>query len=173
MVKLWWIAVLIFIADQATKYYAVKTLFRGHVEVTPFLNLVLVFNKGAAFGFLSDAPGWQNLLFVIIAIIVCLIIITMIKRLGASEYQVGVGLMLVLGGALGNVLDRLRHGYVVDFIDLYYPASGCLWPFTYYDSSCHWPVFNIADSAITVGVTLLILDVLGWGFRQTPKTSDG
>ena len=166
MFKLGWIAVVVFVADQASKYFAVKTLYRGIIEVTDFLNFVLVYNRGAAFGFLSDAPGWQNLLFVVVAIIVCIIILTMIKRLGVNEVQVGVALMLVLGGAVGNVLDRLRHGYVVDFIDVYYPASGCFWPFSFYDQGCHWPAFNVADSAITVGVTLLILDALGWGFRK-------
>jgi signal peptidase II len=153
MLKFWLIAVVIVILDQLTKLAAIKYLLRGSIEVLPFLNLSLVFNSGAAFGFLSDAAGWQNLLFVIIAIIVSFFIIAMVRRLGANEVQVLTGLMLVLGGAIGNLIDRVHLGYVVDFID-------------FHVQSWHWPAFNVADAAITLGAVLLILDAIGLGLRK-------
>lgn len=153
MFKLSWIAVLVFILDQASKLAAVRHLTRQSIEVTPFFNLALAYNTGAAFGFLHDAGGWQNLFFVGVAIVVSIVILSMIWRLGANDVQVAVALMLVLGGAAGNVVDRLRLTYVVDFIDVYYRT----W---------HWPTFNLADSAITLGAILLILDAMGLGFRK-------
>ncbi len=153
MYKFYWIAILVIVLDQISKLAAVKYLIRHPIEVTPFLNFSLVFNTGAAFGFLSDASGWQNLLFVIIAIIVSFVIIAMVRRLGANDAQVLVGLMLILGGAIGNLIDRVRLGYVIDFIDVYY-------------QSWHWPAFNIADSAITIGAVLLVLDAIGLGFSK-------
>ncbi|MFQ5936852.1 MAG: signal peptidase II [Acidiferrobacterales bacterium] len=153
MAKFWLIAVVIVILDQLSKLAAVKYLLRGSVEVAPFLNLVLVFNSGAAFGFLSGASGWQNLLFVGIAIVVAFVIIMMVKRLGANDVQVLTGLMLILGGAVGNLIDRLRNGYVVDFIDFHF-------------QDWHWPAFNVADSAITIGAILLVLDAIGVGLRK-------
>ncbi len=153
MFKLSWIAVLVFILDQASKWTAVQHLTRQSMELTPFLNLALTYNSGAAFGFLHDASGWQNLFFVGVAIVVSIVILSMLWRLGANDVQVAVALMLVLGGAAGNVVDRLRLTYVVDFIDVYYRT----W---------HWPTFNVADSAITLGAILLILDAMGLGFRK-------
>lgn len=161
------IALGVLIADQATKYAAVAYLSgRGVVEFAPFLNLALVYNKGAAFGFLSAASGWQNLFFIAVALIATVVIVLMLRRLGDQDKLVSTGLLLILGGALGNLLDRLFHGAVIDFIDVYYPRAGdCLWLFVRSASGCHWPTFNIADSAITVGAALLILDALAAGRR--------
>ncbi|MDX1489611.1 MAG: signal peptidase II [Acidiferrobacterales bacterium] len=162
MLKFWLIAVVVVIADQFSKLAAVKYLLRGSIELTPFLNLHLVFNSGAAFGFLGGASGWQNLLFVGIAILVSFVIIMMAKRLGANDAQVLTGLMLILGGAIGNLIDRIRQGYVVDFIDFHY-------------QDWHWPAFNLADSAITIGAVLLVLDALGIGFSKRfrkPQSDD-
>jgi len=153
MFKFLWIVALVGIVDQATKYYALLHLRSSDVVVTPFLKFSLAFNTGAAFSFLSDAGGWQNLFFVGVALVVSIIILFMIRRLGANDMQVAVALMLVLGGAVGNVIDRVRFGYVVDFIDVYYRA----W---------HWPTFNIADSAISIGAVLLVLDALGFTWRH-------
>lgn len=153
MLKFYWIAIVVIILDQVSKLAAVKYLLRNPIEVAPFLNLSLVFNSGAAFGFLSDASGWQNLLFVVIAIVVSFVIIAMVRRLGANDVQVLVGLMFILGGAMGNLIDRLRLGYVIDFIDVYY-------------QSWHWPAFNVADSAITIGAVVLVLDAVGLGFSK-------
>ena len=153
MFRFLWITLAIVIADQVTKYFALKHLLRSEIAIAPFLNFALAFNTGAAFSFLSDAGGWQNLFFVGVAAVVSVVILFMIRRLGANDLQVAVALMLVLGGAVGNVIDRVRYGYVVDFIDVYY-------------QSWHWPTFNIADSAITIGAILLIMDALGITIRR-------
>ena len=153
MFRFLWIVVVVGVADQITKYFALMYLRKSEILIAPFLKLSLAFNTGAAFSFLSDAGGWQNLFFVGVAFIVSVIILVMIRRLGSNDTQVAVALMLVLGGAVGNVIDRVRFGYVVDFIDVYYRA----W---------HWPTFNIADSAITIGAVLLVLDALGITWRQ-------
>ncbi len=149
MLKLWWIAVLVIVSDQVTKYLAVKQL-TGHpgIDLLPFLRFELTYNTGAAFGFLSNAGGWQNLFFVVVALLVSVFIILMVRQLGRKDIQVAVALLLILGGALGNVIDRVRFSHVVDFIDVYYRH----W---------HWPTFNVADSAIVVGAALLIMDAFG------------
>lgn len=153
MFRLSWIALVVFALDQISKYMAVKSLiYHAEVPLTSFLNFTLLHNSGAAFGFLNNAGGWQNLFFIVIAIIVSLVILGMVRRLNPYDTQAGIGLMLILGGALGNLLDRVRFGYVIDFIDFHY-------------ESWHWYTFNIADAAITIGAFLLALDALGLGFR--------
>jgi len=154
MFKFLWIAVIVFILDQASKYAAVKYLLgKAEVKITSFFNFVLVYNSGAAFGFLSEASGWQNMLFIGIALVAVVVILAIVRRMGVNDTQVIIGLMLILGGAAGNLIDRLIHGYVIDYIDLYY-------------RSWHWPAFNIADAAISLGAVLLVLDALGLGFRK-------
>lgn len=154
VVRYVWIAVLVVIVDQATKIAALKYLTRhAELAITPFLNFTLVYNSGAAFGFLSDAGGWQNRFFVGVALIACAVIIYMVRRLGPRERLVAVAFMLILGGAVGNVIDRLVYGFVIDFIDVYY-------------GTWHWPAFNVADSAITVGAVLLVIDALALGARK-------
>ncbi len=159
MRRLLWIAVVVFIADQATKYLASSYLMRhGDVPLTAFMNFALVHNTGAAFGFLSSASGWQNIFFIVVASVACVAILWMSWRLKADDLVLGAGLMLILGGAAGNLADRIIHGYVIDFIDVYYDT----W---------HWPAFNVADSAITVGAVLLALDALGWNPRGKHRVS--
>jgi signal peptidase II len=149
-----WIAVAIVVFDQLTKFAATNYLTQhGESQLAPFLNLVLVHNTGAAFGFLSGAGGWQNLFFIVVAVAASIFILWMYWRLSAQDRVLAIGLMLVLGGALGNLLDRLIHGYVIDFIDVYYKT----W---------HWPAFNVADSAITIGAVLLVIDALSPGSRH-------
>jgi signal peptidase II len=149
-----WIAVIIVVFDQLTKFAATNYLTQhGEIQLAPVLNLVLVHNTGAAFGFLSSAAGWQNVFFIVIALAASIFILWMYRRLSAQDRVLAVGLMLVLGGALGNLLDRLMHGYVIDFIDVYY-------------GTWHWPAFNVADSAITIGAILLIIDALSPGSRH-------
>src|SRR5207253_8912422 len=114
------------------------------LQVTDFFNLVLVHNKGAAFSFLSDAAGWQTPLLIGFAVVAIAILGTLIVR-SPQRRLLCTGLALILGGALGNVIDRLRYGQVVDFLDFH--AQG--W---------HWPAFNVADSAITLGAALIILE---------------
>jgi signal peptidase II len=136
---------LIVLADQLTKWVLLARLAPGERrEVTEFFNLVLVFNKGAAFSFLAEAGGWQTPILVAFAIGAALIVSWLLLR-SRGRRMFCTGLALILGGALGNVIDRLRFGHVVDFLDLH--AGG--W---------HWPAFNVADSAITLGAALLILD---------------
>lgn len=135
----------IILVDQATKWLVLAHFAPGERrELTEFFNLVLVFNKGAAFSFLADAPGWQTPLLVTFALGAALIVSVLLLR-STGRRLFSAGLAAILGGALGNVIDRLRFGHVVDFIDLHAAA----W---------HWPAFNVADSAITLGAALLILD---------------
>jgi signal peptidase II len=135
----------IMIADQLTKWLALARLAPGERhELGEFLNLVLVFNKGAAFSILADAPGWQTPLLIAFALGAALIVSVLLVR-SPGRRMFCAGLASILGGAMGNVIDRLRFGHVVDFVDLHAGA----W---------HWPAFNVADSAITLGAALLILD---------------
>lgn len=145
-----WLALsLIAIAiDQYTKYLASTHLTYGEpVPVMPMLNWTLLHNYGAAFSFLSDAGGWQRWFFTALALAVSLVITVWLLRLKSNMKTLAAALALILGGALGNLIDRLSLGYVVDFIHVYY-------------QNWHYPAFNIADSAITLGVVLLIVDML-------------
>ena len=132
-------------ADLATKAWVESAFAPGEVrEVTPFFNLVLMHNSGAAFSFLAGAGGWQRWFFTAIAIAISAAIVVMLRR-NHRNTTLALALALVLGGALGNLWDRLTLGHVVDFVQLH--AAG------YY-----WPAFNVADSAITLGVAILIWD---------------
>jgi len=145
---LYGIAFAVLILDQITKLFAASYLLQhGEIQLLPFLSLVLVHNTGAAFGFLNSAGGWQNFFFIAVALAASGFIVRISWRTAGMNTLLSVGLMLILGGAVGNLIDRLLYGYVIDFVDVYY-------------GSWHWPAFNIADSAITVGAGLLILDVL-------------
>ncbi|HEX6295157.1 MAG TPA: signal peptidase II [Burkholderiales bacterium] len=138
-------AAAIVAADQLTKAMILARFAPGErLEVTSFFNLVLAFNKGAAFSLLAQAPGWQTPVLVAIALAAAAILSALIVR-NLHKRLLCTGLALVLGGALGNLVDRLRLGHVVDFIDLH--AAG--W---------HWPAFNVADSGITMGAAILILE---------------
>ena len=150
MYRTWFILAAAIVAlDQLTKWAVLENFAYGERRsVTAFLNLVLVYNKGAAFSMLADAPGWQTPLLVAFALGAAVIVSVLLVR-SPGRRTFCAGLALILGGAIGNVIDRLRFGHVVDFLDLH--AAG--W---------HWPAFNVADSAITVGAALLILD----GFRH-------
>ena len=146
----WWkwllLAAAVVVADQFTKSLIVASFARGEVmPITSFLSLVLAYNSGAAFSFLADAPGWQRWFFAAIAAAASIFLVYMLKRGGSR--MVCAGMALVLGGALGNFWDRMAVGKVVDFLLFHYGA----WS---------WPAFNVADSAITVGAALLILDSL-------------
>jgi len=150
-----WLALsaLLVAADQITKYVAVQQLALNQiVAVTPFFNLVLVYNAGAAFSFLSDAAGWQRGVFIGIALIASAWIVFLLRR-HPHQRLFALALSLVLAGAVGNVIDRVLHGAVIDFLDFH--AYGY-----------HWPAFNVADSAISCGAALLIWD----SFR--PKARD-
>jgi signal peptidase II len=141
------LAAAVLILDQLTKQ-AITHTFSLHemLELTPFFNLVLVYNRGAAFSFLSDAAGWQRELFIAIALAASIWIAWLLRKY-AAQTMFCVALSLILGGAVGNVIDRLLYGAVVDFLDFH--ALGY-----------HWPAFNVADSAISCGAVLLIWDAL-------------
>ena len=141
-------------ADMATKSWAseVLELYRPN-EIFPWLNMTLAHNYGAAFSFLSDAGGWQRWLFTVLASVVSLVLIVWVLRLPRREWLTALALALVVGGALGNLADRVQLGYVVDFIDVHYAG----W---------HFPAFNVADSAISCGVALLVIDAVRQAFRN-------
>jgi signal peptidase II len=151
-----WLALSAFVValDVATKAWVMRAFALGEsLEVTPFFNLVLMFNRGAAFSFLATAGGWQRWFFAAVTVVIGIGILWMLRRQHAQRL-VSTALALVLGGALGNLWDRLTLGHVIDFLQLH--AAG------YY-----WPAFNVADSAITVGVVLLVWDSLRSGARHS------
>ena len=142
------VAVIVILADQLTKIAINKVFSYGEGRViTPFFNLVLVYNKGAAFSFLSAAGGWQRWAFTVLGVAAALVICYLLKR-HATQKLFCTALALIMGGALGNVIDRLLYGHVIDFLDFHHAALG------------HFPAFNLADSAITIGAGLFILDEL-------------
>lgn len=139
------IAIIVIVIDQITKWVASSSLtLHEQNPVMPSFNFTLMHNYGAAFSFLSDAGGWQRWFFTIIAIVISIVLIVWITRLKANEKWLGIALGLVLGGAIGNLIDRMAYGYVVDFVQWYYDRF-------------YWPAFNIADAAISVGAVILLL----------------
>lgn len=143
-----WLAAAIVALDQATKYAIERFFSYGErLAVVPgFFDLTLVYNRGAAFSFLAQADGWQRWFFIGIGAVATIVIVWLLARHG-SQRLFAFSLALILGGAIGNVVDRILRGHVVDFILLYWQRF-------------HWPAFNVADSAITAGAVLLIVDEL-------------
>ncbi|MEO1751117.1 signal peptidase II [Thiofaba sp. EF100] len=142
------LALTVILLDQATKLWASSALgYAQPVPILPGFNLTLMHNPGAAFSFLGEASGWQRWFFLALAVGVSAWLMVWMRALKAHERWTGFALALIIGGALGNAIDRVWLGYVVDFIDLYWQGY-------------HWPAFNIADSAITVGAVLLALLML-------------
>ncbi|WP_428771512.1 signal peptidase II [Vibrio sp.] len=149
-----WLAVLIFLADIGIKFVVMNNMgfgWQNRIEVLPFFNLLYVHNYGAAFSFLSDQAGWQRWLFTGIAFVVSGMLIYWMRKLPSSDKWNNIAYAAIIGGAVGNVFDRLVHGFVVDYLDFYW-------------GNYHWPAFNLADSAIFIGAAMIILD----GFRK-PK----
>ena len=139
------IALVVVLLDQFTKIAMSERLLYGQSElVTTYFNLVMVYNKGAAFSFLSDQPGWQRYFFTGVSVIASVFILWMLKR-NPDQRLFCWALALILGGAIGNLIDRVAYGHVIDFLDFHVHG----W---------HWPAFNVADSAITVGAILFVLD---------------
>jgi len=145
----WYIlSVSVAIIDQLTKYAVTQNfLYGAHENVFPGLNLLLIHNTGAAFSFLSDAGGWQRWLFLTISLVVSIVLVVWLYRLKKPQFFLSLSLALVLGGAIGNLYDRIFLGYVIDFVDVYY-------------KNYHWPVFNVADASITLGAVFLLLESL-------------
>ncbi|OZG71470.1 signal peptidase II [Hahella sp. CCB-MM4] len=145
-----WLSGLVIGLDLFSKYLASTNLdYAVSVPVLPFFNLTLLHNTGAAFSFLADASGWQRWFFALLAVAVSAMLIIWLTRLKPEEKWIACALSLVLGGALGNLYDRITLGYVVDFLHFFY-------------GEYHFPAFNIADSAITVGAFMIAIDL----FRQ-------
>jgi len=148
-----WLSALTVILDQLTKYIAeAELLLHQPVAIFPSFNFTLMYNKGAAFSFLSEAGGWQRIFFVSLSAIISIFLFFWLKQISRDEKQknnqlLQAAIAFILGGAIGNLIDRAMAGEVVDFIQVYYS--------TYY-----FPAFNIADSAITLGAGLLILDMI-------------
>ncbi len=158
LTRLKWLglSLLAVILDQVSKLVVVSSMqLYQSIPITSFFKLTYVRNTGAAFSFLSEAGGWQRWFFAGLAIIISMVIAVWLTRLKQHETVLAVALSLVLGGAIGNLIDRLAYGYVIDFLDVYY-------------ENWHWPAFNIADSAITLGVVLMLLESFGWiGTKQS------
>ncbi|MET0108929.1 MAG: signal peptidase II [Candidatus Thiodiazotropha sp.] len=148
MTRWLWLSLLVIVLDQATKQVAESalTLYES-VRVLPFFDLTLLYNKGAAFSFLSDQGGWQRWFFIVLAIGVTIVLIGWLWRLKRDEQWVAVALSLIIGGAIGNVIDRILFGQVIDFLHFHYQQH-------------YFPAFNVADSAITVGVIIMLYDAL-------------
>jgi len=170
-----WLAIagLVLLIDQLTKQIAEAVLvLHEPVTLLPYVNFMLAYNTGAAFSFLAAAPGWQRWFFVVLAVTVSGFIVMWLRRLESTEKLQGVALALILGGAVGNVIDRILFGHVIDFIDVYYVADQCSMLFAPEALAgslrCHWPAFNVADSAISIGAVIMIVDaVRGHKKRET------
>lgn len=139
-----WLSVVIVFIDQLTKYVVLLHLrFLLSVSVFPFFNLTLDYNRGAAFSFLSAFGSWPRWFFIIMTLIISSVVFIWLLKTNKNNHWQKISLALILGGAIGNLWDRLTLGYVIDFLDLFFKQ----W---------HWPIFNVADSAITVGVFILL-----------------
>ncbi len=148
------LSAIVLILDQLSKTGIVNSMdLHESIPLIPGFQLTYVRNPGAAFSFLSNAGGWQRWVFISLASAVSIVLCVWLIRLPKNALWPAAGLSLVLGGALGNLVDRVIHGSVIDFLDVYYKT----W---------HWPAFNIADSAITIGICILLLD----SFRSPRKT---
>lgn len=146
MLKYLWLTSIVIALDQVSKWFMVSWLsLHETFAVIPFFNLTMAHNPGAAFSFLANADGWQRWFFIGLASIVSIALLIWLKRLKPYAKLEAISLAMILGGALGNLIDRFYYGYVIDFLDVYY-------------GTYHWPAFNIADSAIVVGAALLVID---------------
>lgn len=144
-----WLTVLVFVLDQASKFYfeGALNLYQQIVIIPDLFSWTLAYNTGAAFSFLAGQSGWQRWLFALIAIVVSVVLVVWLKRLKPNETWLAIALALVLGGALGNLVDRVLFGHVIDFI------------LVHWQNRWYFPAFNLADSAITVGAIMLVIDM--------------
>lgn len=152
-----WLALLVFVADIGIKLVVMNSMGYGwenRIEILPFFNLLYVHNYGAAFSFLSDQAGWQRWFFTAIAFVVTGLLAFWMRRLPVSDKWNNIAYALIIGGAVGNVFDRVVHGFVVDYLDFYW-------------GNYHWPAFNLADSAICIGAAMIILG----SFRSSKKAA--
>ena len=150
-----WLSVVVIVLDQISKLYFENSLnlYEQIVIIPDYFSWTLAYNTGAAFSFLADAGGWQRWFFAVVALVVSGVLLVWMKGLKPHETWVAVALALVLGGALGNLFDRVAYGHVIDFI------------LVHWQSRWYFPAFNLADSAITLGAIMLVLDM----FRSKPS----
>ncbi len=155
-----WVSLVVVVLDQLTKWQIEQHLsLYERIEILPFFNLTLAHNPGAAFSMFADAGGWQRWFFTFVAIITITVMLVWLLRL-KGERILAAGLALIVGGAVGNLVDRVLHGHVVDFLDFHWAA----W---------HFPAFNIADAAITLGAICLIADMFLEGARHRARATQG
>jgi signal peptidase II len=155
MLKWLWLSLLVLFLDQVSKLAVDEALqLFESIRLFQGFNLTYVRNTGAAFSFLSQAGGWQRWFFAGLALVMSSMMVLWLLRLKSHEKLMGAALSLVLGGAIGNLIDRVAYGYVIDFLDVYY-------------QDWHWPAFNVADTAICIGVGLMLLESLGVGRGST------
>lgn len=141
-----WLTLILLIVDQVSKHWVANTMsLYQSIEVLPIFNITYAQNTGAAFSFLADQGGWQRWFFTAIALIASIVFLVWMKRTPVQQKMLIIALACMLSGALGNLIDRLLFGYVIDFLDFHWQGHA-------------WPTFNIADSAIFVGAALMILD---------------
>lgn len=154
-----WLALAVFVLDIATKQLAEMMLTYGRpVYLLPVLDFTLLYNRGAAFSFLADESGWQRWFFTAVSLGMSVMLIVWLKRLPRTQIWMPVALALILGGALGNLFDRLVYGHVIDFISVHWDRS-------------YFPAFNLADSAITVGAVMMALDVVRETWQERRQAS--
>jgi len=154
MLKYLTISAAIIGLDQVTKWLMVSWLaLYETVAIMPYFNLTMAHNHGAAFSFLAQAGGWQRWFFTVLALVISTVLVVWLAKLKPEAKLEAISLSLVIGGAIGNVIDRIYYGYVIDFLDVYIGNS-------------HWPAFNVADAAICIGAVLLIID----SFKSEPES---
>jgi len=152
-----WLSLMVVLLDQASKQLIVASfMLYENQEILPVFNLTLVYNKGAAFSFLSDQPGWQRWFLAGVAAVVTLVMILWLRGLKQHERLTAMALGLIIGGAVGNLIDRVLLGHVVDFLDFHFGQH-------------HWPAFNVADSAISIGVAIMLYEIL-FGPKEPKNT---
>ena len=144
-----WLTLLVLVIDQASKVYfdSALQMYQQVVIIPDYFSWTLAYNTGAAFSFLADSAGWQRWLFALIAVVVSAVLVVWLKRLGRDDTWLAIALALILGGALGNLYDRIAYGHVIDFI------------LVHWQNRWYFPAFNFADSAICVGAVMLALDL--------------
>lgn len=148
MLRWLWLSLLVLVLDQVSKQMIVASfLLYENMEILPVFNLTLTYNEGAAFSFLSDQSGWQRWFLAGVATVVTLVMILWLRGLKPQERLTAISLSLIIGGAVGNLVDRVLLGYVIDFLDFHYGQH-------------HWPAFNVADSAISIGVVFMLYEIL-------------
>ncbi|MGK4330398.1 signal peptidase II [Lonsdalea quercina] len=154
-----WLALVVLVVDLGSKQWVMSHFQLGEsLPLIPFFNLTYAHNPGAAFSFLADKDGWQRWFFAVIALAITAALLVMMYRSSASQKLNNIAYAMIIGGAVGNLTDRLVHGYVIDFVD-------------FYINDWHYPIFNIADAGICIGALLIVLE--GFFVSSEKKKAEG